>query len=287
MSEITVVIPVWGSYCARLAACVEDVRAQDCDAEILVVDNASEVPLPRLPAEVRALRLAERLSVGAARNAALADVRTRYVLFADADDRLLPGTLSFLVEMLDAKPGLVAAVTKQVLWDPVCDQRMIVQRSPRPIVYRIAPFPRLLALCTLRFNVFPIVGCAALRTNTVRSSGGFGDGNVGEDWELCAALAWRGRIGFSRRPGRLYAVEDGSLWHRDHDRSTFEAQYSRFRRRLFADPAVPWWARLTRRAITRFQRRDLDRMFRDGAYRPETARLGHPAARGFSGRAAR
>ncbi len=268
MSELTVVIPVWGAYCAKLADCIADVRRQSLDAEIVVVDNASEVPLPELPPGVRCLRLRERVSVGAARNAALPHLRTPYVLFADADDRLLPGTLAFLVAMLRGRPELVAALTRQVLWNPQTGERAETAGSPRPVVYRIAPFQRLLALCTLRFNIFPIVGCAALRTDAVRASGGFGDGNVGEDWELCASLAWRGPIGFSRRPGRLYAVEDGSLWHREHDRAVFEEHYARFCARLFADPAVPGWARLLRPVVARLHRRDLERMFRPGAYHP-------------------
>jgi hypothetical protein len=120
----------------------------------------------------------------------------------------------------------------------------------------------------MRFNIFPIVGCAAVRTEAMRASGGFGDANLGEDWELCAALAWRGKIVFSRRPGRLYAVVDGSLWHRSHDRRAFEEQYERFRLRLFADPAVPRWARLVRPLLARLHGRDLDRIFRSGAYDP-------------------
>ena len=268
MSGITVVIPVWDAYCAKLTPCVVDVRRQEGDAEILVVDNASTVPLPELPAGVQVLRLDRRVSVGGARNAALPEVKTPYVVFVDADDRLLPGTLSFLADVLDDSPELVAAVTRQLHWDPATGERSETGGAPRPVVYRIARFRRLLALCTLRFNIFPIVGCAAIRTDAARASGGFGDGNLGEDWELCSALAWRGRIGFYRRPGRLYAVEDGSLWHRSHDREVFEAQYRGFRNRLFSDPAVPRWARLARPVVARLQRRDLNRMFREGAYHP-------------------
>lgn len=268
MSQLTVVIPVWDNYCEQIVPCVEDILAQDAAAEILVIDNASSVRLPVLPARVRTLRLSERVSVGAARNASLPHVHSRYVLFADADDRLLPGAISHLVEILDADARRVAAVGRQIRWSPRSGERVALERAPRPIVHRIAPFRHLLALCTLRFNIFPIVGCAALRTDAVRASGGFGDGNVGEDWELCAALAWRGPIAFSRRSTRLYAVGEGSLWHRQHERATFEAQYARFRRRLDADPAVPSWTRPLRAVFARLQRRDLDRMFRHGTYHP-------------------
>ncbi len=271
MSRITLVVPVWGSYCDGLRACLEDLRAQDVPAEILVVDNASDVPLPALPADVGMLRLPVRVSVGAARNAALALVTTPVVLFADADDRMLPGALSHLLALLDANPGALAAVGRQRRWSPLEPSTDDFAQTPRSIVLQVARLPRLLALCTLRFNVFPIVGCAALRTAAVRDCGGFGDGNIGEDWEIGAALAWRGPIVFSRRPVRRYVISEGSLWHRAHERQAFEALQRRFRERLFADPAVPRWARTTRPLMSLLQRRDLDHMFRDGPYRPEPA----------------
>ncbi len=75
------------------------------------------------------------------------------------------GRCSFLAGALDESPELVAAVTRQLHWDPATGERSETGGAPRPVVYRIARFRRLLALCTLRFNIFPIVGCAAIRTD--------------------------------------------------------------------------------------------------------------------------
>ena len=50
------------------------------------------------PRHVHTIHLPARVSVGAARNAAVEHTSTPYVLFLDADDRLLPGTLAFLVD---------------------------------------------------------------------------------------------------------------------------------------------------------------------------------------------
>jgi len=268
MSGLTVVVPVWGRYCSKLRGCVEDIRRQELQAEILVVDNASEVPLPELPEDVRILRLDRRGSVGYARNAALPYVATPYVLFADADDGLLPGTLSLLAAMLDAEPELVAAVSRQLHWNPRTGERRETRGAPRPVVYRLARLPRLLALCTLRFNIYPVIGGTALRTEAVRASGGFGEANLGEDWELASALAWRGPIGFTRKPGLLYAVEEGSLWHRPHRREAFEEKDRRFRDRLYRDPAVPRWARLSRPLVAWLHRRDVRRTFDGGSFHP-------------------
>jgi glycosyltransferase involved in cell wall biosynthesis len=278
-ARVTVVIPVWDEYCARLQECVRDLMTQEGVAmDVIIVDNASDSEIPDLPADVRVLRLARRVSVGAARNAGGEHVQTPYVLFLDADDRLLPGTVQFLAGELDGAPAAVAAICKHLLWDRKTDRRVTVDRSPKPVVYRLARSRHLLGLATLRFNIFPIVGCAAIRTEVFRDAGGFGDGNLGEDWELCAALAWRGRIRFHRRPGRLYAVEEGSLWHRSHPRELLERRYDAFQARVLRDRRVPAYARLlVRHWIRRAHSRDIARLTAKGDFRPATTELRDPA----------
>ena len=56
------------------------------------------------------IRLPRRRTVGAARNAGLARVRTPFVLVADADDLVLDGALEHLAGPLRSDPGLVAVV---------------------------------------------------------------------------------------------------------------------------------------------------------------------------------
>jgi hypothetical protein len=51
--------------------------------ELVLVDNASTIPLGELPASARIITLAERHSTGAARNVVLAHVSTPYVAFGD------------------------------------------------------------------------------------------------------------------------------------------------------------------------------------------------------------
>jgi glycosyltransferase involved in cell wall biosynthesis len=273
MTAITVVIPVWGRYCTQLEACVADIRAQSEPARIVVVDNSSDVPLPRLAKDIRLLRLAQRVSVGSARNAALSIVQTPYVLFADVDDRLLPGSLAFLLQQLNRRPELVAAVGKHALWNPLTGERRVEPRAPRPVVYRLQHARHVLALCSLALNVFPIVGCAALRTDAVRDAGGFGDGDIGEDWQLAAALVWRGPISFHRRLVRLYDVTGGSLWHQTHERDAFAAQLESFRRRLFADPEVPYLVRRLEPLFAWIHGRHAATLFRNGGFRPDVGEV--------------
>ncbi len=95
MAALTVVVPVWDRYVRWLDECVESILAQraECDLRVLVLDNASTRPLPEQPPEVAMVRAPERLSVGAARNHALAQVETPLVAFADVDDLFPRGLL--------------------------------------------------------------------------------------------------------------------------------------------------------------------------------------------------
>ena len=77
-------------------------------------------------------------------------------------------------------------------------------RSPRQIARTLAPLPPLLALAQATWSVFPISGCAMMRTEVAREVGGFGDTDSGDDWELSIALAATGRIRFTDEPVRDY-----------------------------------------------------------------------------------
>jgi glycosyltransferase involved in cell wall biosynthesis len=266
---VTVVIPVWDRYCHFLAECVDSVLSQAGERpRVIVVDNASREPLPALPAGIDLVRSAERLSVGAARNLALAGVETRWVVFCDADDLLLPGTLAFLRGRMAARPQLVACVCRHVSWDPTTDARVLRDRAPRPIVFRVARHRRVFALANLRYNCFPIAG-AMLRAEAVMDAGGFGDVSVGEDWILGTQLAFRGPIEFNERPGFLRRVHSGSLWYRPHAAGDYLRRCDLLRARVKDDPAVPGWVKASLPVLARVHRRDVRRATRDGALEPE------------------
>jgi glycosyltransferase involved in cell wall biosynthesis len=267
--RVTVVIAVWDSYCTLVQDAVASVLEQTGPAvEVIVVDNASQTPLPPLPAQVSVVRAPARLSAGAARNLAVPQVRTPYILFLDADDRLLRGAVYSLATMLDEHPAAVAAVGKHLLWDPVTGAERVVARAPRPLVYRIAPHPRLFALLTLRFDCYPLVGCGLLRTTAIRDAGGFGDADLAEDWMLRSALAWRGPVAFTRRPIARIRVGEGTLWHRSHSREDLDRMYRAFAERMNGDQALSPEARLLMPWIVRGHRREARRRTRDGSFRP-------------------
>jgi glycosyltransferase involved in cell wall biosynthesis len=193
---VAVVIPVWDSYVAFLSEAVASVREQRMDVEIVVVDNASSEPLPPI-GDVRIVRSDTRLPTGAARNLGLGAVTAPLVVFLDADDLMLAGTLATLTAGLREGDAAFA----MAIVDGDTGGR---HRAPRRIAYALARAPRLFAAANTVWSLLPTQGATVIRTADVRAAGGYGDRSQGEDWALGAALAWRGRIRLSHEPGLVY-----------------------------------------------------------------------------------
>ena len=156
---MTVVIPVWGArYVASLERAIASVRAQDAAVPIIVADNASDVEVPEIPGTTL-VRSPRRLSVGAARNFGLERVQSELVIVLDADDELTPGALASLRAGIDADRGV--AVYSMSLLEADTGAR---HRTPRRFVPALARRPRLFALATAIWSLYPIQGSAILRT---------------------------------------------------------------------------------------------------------------------------
>jgi len=243
----TVVIPVWGeSYVSYLAGAVDSILSQDRRARVLLVDNAAGLaPVEREDVEV--LRCPRRVSLGYARNAGLEAVSTPYVLFWDADDVMLPGTLARLEATLDRNSGAIAAVAG------IVEAPGVPHPWPRPLSARLARRPRLLALAQAVTHMFPTTGAALMRTEVVREAGGFGDFGGPEDWVLGAAIAFRGRVEFDPHPGRLYRQHDASLRGLGIGFAVRIKAAAAVRRRLRTGPGVPRVVRAAAPALAPLQ----------------------------------
>ena len=233
----TVVIPVWDDYVQYLHEAVQSVRSDEPEMPIVVVDNASTWPLPKLD-QVSLVRSQRRLTAGAARNLGIGTVETPYVLVLDADDKLLPGTLAFLIDRLENEPSLSVSVTS--ILEGETGQR---HRFPRRFVRRLTGWRRTFALLDSIWSLFPLQGCALMRTNQVRSAGGYADSDWGEDWPLAASLAFRGRVEVNDRLGRFYRHTPESLWRRPRRFRELAATGRLVRERLRSDRGIPGWAR--------------------------------------------
>lgn len=227
-------IPVWDRYAGpRLIEAVESIRAQDRAVRLLVVDNASTVPLPDFP-DARVIRSSRRLTLGAARNLGLAQVDSANVIFWDADDVMEPGTVAFLEDQLSADRALLA-FGAAIIEEP----SGLRHRWPRRWIGRVVSHPRLFALIDCVWSMFPTTGATVMRTDAVRACGGYADADSGEDWSLGSALLFRGRVGWSERPGRRYLQHQESQWDSYGGAAHQLVNAAAVRRRLAADDGVP------------------------------------------------
>lgn len=238
MTHTTVVVPVWDGYVAGLLSrALVTLTSQDSPAQVLIVDNASTAALPELDG-LQVVRSARRLSLGAARNLGLAHVSTPNVIFWDADDEMLPGTIRFLEAAIDRDSRLSAFAAA------IIEGRSGARhRWPRRWVGRLMQRPRLFAAIDCVWSLYPSTGATIMRTELVRDAGGYADAESGEDWCLGVSLAFRGRIGWSERAGRIYSPDERSVWAR-HMSGRHQLEHARVvRRRISEDAGIAAWAR--------------------------------------------
>lgn len=231
-------MPVWDEYVSdRLQEALASIRAQEAAPAIMVVDNASRVPLPELPGTT-IVRTNGRLSLGAARNLGLAHVRTPHVVFWDADDVMLPGALGLLEQGVASAPGL-AAFGAAIIEESSGKRH----RFPRRRVATLARVPRAFALLHCIWGLYPTTGSTIIDAELARAAGGFSDADSGDDWCLGVSLAFRGRIGWSERPGRVYTQHASSIWAR-HSTVRFLIRHcAMVRNRIRTDPGIPRWVK--------------------------------------------
>lgn len=232
----TVVIPVWDHYVTlRLEEALASIASQDLPVAVVVVDNASHLPLPRLVG-ARVVRTAERLPLGGARNLGLEQVETETVIFADADDLMLPGAVRRLQQGLDDDPRLIAFAMAFI--DAETGQR---HRWPRPWIGELVRFPTALAVINAIWALYPITGPVLIRTSLAREVGGHAEVDNGDARCLGAALLFRGRVGWSEQPGCVYHQRPGSNLDRfSGARSILESAHG-VRDRLRSDFGGPAW----------------------------------------------
>lgn len=240
-AKTSIVIPVWGEYVGpQLMEALESVRAQSPCAPILIVDNASNHPVPELSdiANVTVIRSPLRVTLGAARNLGLQAVASDYVIVWDADDIMLPGTLEFLERAIETEPGFVAFGC--ALIETPSHKR---HRWPRTWVGPLTRRLRLMALLDSVWSVYPSTGATIMRTASVRAAGGYSETDSGADWVLGVSLAFRGRLGWSERPGRLYRQHETSVSAQRTGMGSLLPHARAVRRRIRSDPGIPTWAR--------------------------------------------
>lgn len=198
---VTVIVPVWDDYVHFLPRCLDAIAADNIATSVVLVDNASEQPL-KVPPGARRVTLANRLTIGAARNFGLQTVDTPYVVFADADDEIAPGALRRGVDLLQSHPKADAVLGRSLVDEGGRDVHQGIRPTAR--YRRITRFaPSLVPLLWL-LDYQGSLTSTILRTRAIRDAGGFADTNLTEDWHLGARLARRGGFVCIDEPVRIY-----------------------------------------------------------------------------------
>jgi glycosyltransferase involved in cell wall biosynthesis len=178
LPRVAVIVPCFddGRLVPEALASIQE----DEPVEVVVVDDGStdaatlEV-LAGLEADgVRVVRR-ENGGLGAARTTGLAATTAQYVYPLDADDRLEPGALAAMADVLDARPEAGFAWGDYVL----CGDQQGRYRSP----------DRWLPWTLTYVNPYPV--CSLLRRSTLDRAGGW-QGRAYEDWDLWLRLVGLG-----------------------------------------------------------------------------------------------
>lgn len=222
----------------RFEQALASIAAQDPTVAVVVVDNASRVPLPDLSEipGVSVVRTVRPVSLGAARNLGLERVETEFVMFADADDLILAGTVAKLQLALESDPDMVACAMAFV--DAQTGER---HRWPRPWISRLVRHPRLLAWVNAAWAVYPITGPVLIRAAAARRVGGHADIDNGDARCLGAALLFAGRVGWMEAPGCVYHQRAGSNLDRFSGSAALLQSAGSVRERLRGDFGGPAW----------------------------------------------
>ncbi|MGI8729679.1 MAG: glycosyltransferase [Solirubrobacteraceae bacterium] len=231
-------MPAWDAYAgALLDAALTSILTQDVPVRTVVIDNASSVPIA-VRSGVEVVRSPRRLLLGEARNLGVELVDTPYLVVWDADDLMLPGTLALLERTMTLEPRLVA-YGAAIVEAP----DGVRHRWPRRWVAALLPRPRLLQAVQCIWSVFPSTGATIMRTAQVQDACGYPPTNSGDDWVLGVSLAFRGRLGWTERPGRLYRRDPQSVWARSSDARHLRSHARDVRRRIRLDSGIAQWAR--------------------------------------------
>lgn len=213
-ATVAIVIPAYNAA-ATLAGTLATAVGQPGVAEIVVVDDGST---DATLAIARSFEPAVRVLTGpnhgvsAARNRGIAETRSEWLLFLDADDELTPGTIP-------ARLSTAGANTAEVIicdWQEIIDDGSGALRagSQRSIDWPAVAADAEIAIAT---HVWATTAAILYRRNVVERIGGFrADLPVIQDARFLFDAAYHGaRPVHAANVGARYRVAQGSLSRRD------------------------------------------------------------------------
>jgi glycosyltransferase involved in cell wall biosynthesis len=182
--DVSIVIPCY-NHAAYLGEAIRSVDPGSRTIEVIVVDDGSTDASGELAASFAGVQCVRQPNQGlaAARNAGLLRAAGRYVIFLDADDRLLPDAVETGARALDRHPACAMAFGRCVMTGP--DGRYLPTTLPPQI-------DRDHHATLLRRNVIWMPATAIFRRDALIELGGFAAGFDGAaDYELYLRLTER------------------------------------------------------------------------------------------------
>jgi glycosyltransferase involved in cell wall biosynthesis len=215
---LTVVIPHYNQRDFLPRAVASVLHSEDCDPEIIIVDDGStdgsEPVLAALEAaspRITVIRCKVNQGVVAALNTGLAAARGHYVTFLGADDLVLPNLYGPLSLALDNYPGAALGCSQLAIFGSdgsIRGVRPIMPPSfrteyldPRTICRRVQKTDHWMSSTTVVF-----------RTNPLRAAGGF-DAKLGVFCDIIVARLLAFQYGFVYLPGirAAFRVDAGTF----------------------------------------------------------------------------
>jgi glycosyltransferase involved in cell wall biosynthesis len=182
-SLVSVIIPCYNQG-RFLVQAIESIRAQsNTDKEIIVVDDGSTDDTPAIAAGFRGVRCLSTKNRGLAiaRNTGLEASKGSYVVFLDADDKLLPNALEDLLH------SLTSNINYAFVYGHV---KLIAQDGSTVATPQQAGIHANHYLELLRHNFIWTTGAVMYRRNVLESVGGFNPSLGGSaDFDLNARIA--------------------------------------------------------------------------------------------------
>lgn len=183
MTPLVSIIITNYNYGAYIAEAIESALAQTCrDCEVLVIDDSSTDNSIEIASRYPVKLLQQDNSgVCVARNNALSVATGKYVMFLDADDRLVPTAVDHMLSILRAQPDNIGYVYGQMRYF-----------GRKEGVFASMPFD---GKKLVRANF--ICASTLIRRDILLSVGGYDDGfrMLREDWELYIRLFTKGFSG--------------------------------------------------------------------------------------------